>query len=189
MLARRQEASEPRFDPKGGRVKAERWIHALLWAARYKERGLPYSTVMAIPRYDDDAASVDALEKRWDRDKVELRKLGLHIGYRSGDHMAGEGYTLRVEDPPFPDEILEARKTRVPRLTAGERFVQILWVLDKGWRVTVAQLADYLRTDEATVQQDIDCLICCGAGPEPHQMLDIYIEDGYLKKAGPGVYA
>ena len=60
---------------------------------------LPFSEIRGrVSGYDDDA-SEDALEKRFDRDKADLRRLGVPLEFVIEDEFGRSGY--RVEREPW----------------------------------------------------------------------------------------
>lgn len=73
--------------------KRERLMNlvAALFAARDP---LPFREIVGRVVGYDDAAGEDALEKRFDRDKAELRRLGIPVEYVSGEEAARAGYVI-----------------------------------------------------------------------------------------------
>jgi proteasome accessory factor B len=80
-----------------GRIsKRERLMNlvAVLLAAR---EPVPFREIVGnVAGYDDPAAE-EALEKRFDRDKVELRRLGIPVEYAGGDDGGKAGYVIPRE--------------------------------------------------------------------------------------------
>lgn len=75
----------------------EERILNLLSALLVARAPLPFAGICgAVAGYEDDA-SPDALEKRFDRDKAELRSLGVPIEYVADDGFGGAGYRIAKE--------------------------------------------------------------------------------------------
>ena len=55
---------------------------------------VPFSRIRGRVAGYDDPASPEALEKRFDRDKAELRALGVPIVYETSDEHGDEGYRI-----------------------------------------------------------------------------------------------
>jgi proteasome accessory factor B len=55
---------------------------------------VPFSEIRGKVVGYDDAASADAVEKRFDRDKADLRSIGVKIEYVSGDVFGRAGYVI-----------------------------------------------------------------------------------------------
>jgi len=82
--------------------KPERLLNlvAFLLSSR---RSVPFSRIRGRVAGYDDAASPEALEKRFDRDKAELRALGVPIVYDVADEHGEEGYRIPREQYFLPD--------------------------------------------------------------------------------------
>lgn len=64
---------------------------------------VPFSKIKGRVAGYDDGASPEALEKRFDRDKAELRALGVPIVYESVDEHGHEGYRIPREQYFLPE--------------------------------------------------------------------------------------
>lgn len=77
--------------------KRERLMNlvSVLLAAK---RPVPFREIIGKVIGYDDPGSEEALEKRLDRDKTDLRQLGIPIDYVSGEDGGSAGYVVRAED-------------------------------------------------------------------------------------------
>ncbi len=106
---------ESRTDPEGSgdRVeKTERLLNLVscLLAARTP---VPFSDIRGeVVGYDDDA-DAEAMEKRFDRDKAELRALGVPIEYVAMDKHGNSGYGIRKDRYFLPEISLDAEEALV----------------------------------------------------------------------------
>jgi len=82
--------------------KPERLLNlvAFLLSSR---RAVPFSRIRGRVAGYDDPATPEALEKRFDRDKAELRSLGVPIVYETSDEHGEEGYRIPREEYFLPD--------------------------------------------------------------------------------------
>jgi proteasome accessory factor B len=82
--------------------KPERLLNlvAFLLSSR---RAVPFSRIRGRVAGYDDPATPEALEKRFDRDKAELRALGVPIVYEASDEHGEEGYRIPREQYFLPD--------------------------------------------------------------------------------------
>lgn len=81
----------PKKDPK--LVKLERQLNLVSYLLSARAP-VPFSDMRAqVVGYDDDA-SPDAIEKRFDRDKADLRAIGVVIEYRADDPTGQQGYVI-----------------------------------------------------------------------------------------------
>ncbi|MEN8149771.1 MAG: WYL domain-containing protein, partial [Planctomycetota bacterium] len=104
-----------------GLPREERLLNLLaaLLAARTP---LPFREIRGrVSGYDDDA-SEEALEKRFDRDKKDLRKLGVPIEYVADDSYGRSGYLI-PRDRYYLDEISFTNEEGIA-LAAIERAIQ-----------------------------------------------------------------
>jgi len=83
-------------------LKPERLLNlvAFLLSSR---TAVPFSKIKGRVAGYDDAASPEALEKRFDRDKAELRALGVPIVYEAMDEHGHEGYRIPREQYFLPE--------------------------------------------------------------------------------------
>ena len=78
-------------DPKVLKLERQLNLVSFLLSARAP---VPFSKIRGqVVGYDDDA-SPDAVEKRFDRDKADLRSIGVNIEYVSGDVFGRAGYVI-----------------------------------------------------------------------------------------------
>ena len=78
-------------DPKVLKLERQLNLVSFLLSARAP---VPFSEIRGkVVGYDDDA-SADAVEKRFDRDKADLRSIGVDIEYVSGDVFGRAGYVI-----------------------------------------------------------------------------------------------
>lgn len=78
-------------------AKRERLMNLIALLLSAKEP-VPFRDISGRVVGYDDGAGEDALEKRFDRDKADLRTLGLPLSYVPGEHGQGGGYVLRPGD-------------------------------------------------------------------------------------------
>lgn len=93
----------PDTSPAGDRVdKTERLLNLVscLLAARTP---VPFSAIRGAVVGYDDGADGEALEKRFDRDKAELRALGVPIEYVAMDALGNSGYCIRKDRYFLPE--------------------------------------------------------------------------------------
>ena len=85
--------------------KPERLLNlvAFLLSSR---RAVPFARIRGRVAGYDDPATPEALEKRFDRDKAELRSLGVPIVYDPSDEQGEEGYRIPREQYFLPDVCL-----------------------------------------------------------------------------------
>ncbi len=90
-------------DGDGARIaKSERLINLVAFLLS-SHSAVPFSKIKGrVAGYDDDA-SPEALEKRFDRDKAELRALGVPIVYEPLDDRGDEGYRIPREQYFLPE--------------------------------------------------------------------------------------
>ena len=78
-------------DPKVLKLERQLNLVSFLLSARAP---VPFSAIRGrVVGYDDDA-SPDAVEKRFDRDKADLRSIGVNIEYIAGDVFGRAGYVI-----------------------------------------------------------------------------------------------
>lgn len=108
--------------PEGDRIsKPERLLNlvAFLLSSR---NAVPFSEMKGrVTGYDDDATP-EALEKRFDRDKAELRALGVPIVYDPLDEHGHEGYRIPREQYFLPEIRLSVEEAAA--LAVVQRYAQ-----------------------------------------------------------------
>ncbi len=78
-------------DPKVAKLERQLNLVSYLLSARAP---VPFSDIRGrVTGYDDDATP-DAVEKRFDRDKSDLRSIGVEIEYVAGDSFGRAGYVI-----------------------------------------------------------------------------------------------
>lgn len=106
----------------GARIaKTERLLNlvAFLLSSR---TAVPFSKIKGrVSGYDDDATP-EALEKRFDRDKAELRSLGVPIVYDPVDEKGEEGYRIPREQYFLPEIRLSVQEAAA--LAVVQRYAQ-----------------------------------------------------------------
>ena len=76
------------------RVQKRERLMNLVAALLASRKPLPFKEIAGrVVGYDDSAAD-EALEKRFDRDKAELRRLGVPVEYQAGDGVTDSGYVI-----------------------------------------------------------------------------------------------
>lgn len=101
--------------------KTERLLNlvAFLLSSR---TAVPFSKIKGrVAGYDDDATP-EALEKRFDRDKAELRSLGVPIVYDPLDDKGDEGYRIPREQYFLPEIRLDVQEAAA--LAVVQRYAQ-----------------------------------------------------------------
>ncbi len=78
-------------DPKVAKLERQLNLVSYLLSARAP---VPFSDIRAQVKGYDDEASPDAIEKRFDRDKADLRAIGVVIEYTAGDAYGRAGYVI-----------------------------------------------------------------------------------------------
>lgn len=78
-------------DPKVLKLERQLNLVSFLLSARAP---VPFSEIRGKVVGYDDNASADAVEKRFDRDKADLRSIGVNIEYVSGDVFGRAGYVI-----------------------------------------------------------------------------------------------
>jgi len=78
-------------DPKVLKLERQLNLVSFLLSARAP---VPFSDIRGKVVGYDDEASADAVEKRFDRDKADLRSIGVNIEYVSGDVFGRAGYVI-----------------------------------------------------------------------------------------------
>ena len=183
----------PKPAPSGEPVKIpkpERQLNlALHMAAR--SRGIQSSDLLEIPGYNDDA-SADAREKRFDRDKVDMRARGVEVVW-SEDHN-GWSYHLSVTPPePLPEVAdvygpLEEHQVRQLKLTQFERWLHIIYTLECGITPTLEGMAEYLGVKPDVVEKDLQGISLCCCGSAPHEHLDARLVGVRIHLSGPRLF-
>jgi proteasome accessory factor B len=91
-------------DPKVAKLERQLNLVSYLLSARSP---VPFSDMRAqVVGYDDDA-SPDAIEKRFDRDKADLRAIGVVIEYRAEDPTGQPGYVIDKQGYFLPEITLD----------------------------------------------------------------------------------
>jgi predicted DNA-binding transcriptional regulator YafY len=106
----------------GARIaKTERLLNlvAFLLSSR---AAVPFSKIKGRVAGFDDDASPEALEKRFDRDKAELRALGVPIVYEPLDDKGDEGYRIPREQYFLPEIRLSVQEAAA--LAVVQRYAQ-----------------------------------------------------------------
>ena len=80
-----------RGDPKVIKLERQLNLVSYLLSARLPT---PFSEIRKKVMGYDDGATVDAIEKRFDRDKADLRQIGVDIEYVTGDAFGRSGYVI-----------------------------------------------------------------------------------------------
>lgn len=112
----------PGSSAAGDRIaKPERLLNlvAFLLASR---NAVPFSQIRGRVAGYDDGASPEALEKRFDRDKAELRALGVPIVYEPLDEHGHEGYRIPREEYFLPEIRLTVEEAAA--LAVVQRYAQ-----------------------------------------------------------------
>jgi predicted DNA-binding transcriptional regulator YafY len=96
-------SSEPR-DPKVAKLERQLNLVSYLLSARAP---VPFSDIRAQVVGYDDPASPDAIEKRFDRDKADLRAIGVVIEYKADDPSGQPGYVIDKQGYFLPELSLD----------------------------------------------------------------------------------
>jgi predicted DNA-binding transcriptional regulator YafY len=91
-------------DPKVAKLERQLNLVSYLLSARAP---VPFSDIRAQVAGFDDGATPDAVEKRFDRDKAELRAIGVEIEYTPGDPYGRSGYQIDKQGYFLPELQLE----------------------------------------------------------------------------------
>ena len=91
-------------DPKVAKLERQLNLVSYLLSARAP---VPFSDIRAQTVGYDDGASPDAIEKRFDRDKAELRAIGVVIEYTAADPFGRAGYVIDKQGYFLPELALE----------------------------------------------------------------------------------
>src|SRR5262245_46265385 len=78
-------------DPKVAKLERQLNLVSYLLSARAP---VPFSDIRSQVKGYDDEASPDAVEKRFDRDKADLRAIGVVIEYTAADPYGRAGYVI-----------------------------------------------------------------------------------------------
>ena len=102
-------------------AKTERLLNLVAFLLSSRS-AVPFSRIKGrVAGYDDDATP-EALEKRFDRDKAELRALGVPIVYEPLDENGEEGYRIPREQYFLPEVRLSV--TEAAALAVVQRYAQ-----------------------------------------------------------------
>ena len=85
--------------------KPERLLNLVAFLLSSRQ-AVPFSKIRGRVAGYDDPASPEALEKRFDRDKAELRALGVPIVYQTADENGSEGYRIPRDEYFLPEILL-----------------------------------------------------------------------------------
>ena len=99
-MAATREAKDPKV------VKLERQLNLVSYLLSARAP-VPFSDIRAQVAGFDDGATPDAVEKRFDRDKAELRAIGVEIEYTAGDAYGRAGYQIDKQGYFLPELSLE----------------------------------------------------------------------------------
>ena len=91
-------------DPKVAKLERQLNLVSYLLSARAP---VPFSDIRARVVGYDDEASPDAIEKRFDRDKADLRAIGVVIEYKADDPTGQAGYVIDKQGYFLPELTLE----------------------------------------------------------------------------------
>lgn len=112
-LASKRTSSDQGIRPTQKRIsKSERLLNlvAFLLSSRAP---VPFARIKGRVAGYDDAATPEALEKRFDRDKAELRGLGVPIEYLQLDEQGNEGYRIPRDQYFLPEIRLSVQEAAV----------------------------------------------------------------------------
>lgn len=119
-------------------IKREERILNLLSALLAARVPLPFAEIKGRVSGYDDAASPEAIEKRFDRDKSDLRKLGVPIEYVAEDEFGASGYRVKKE-LYFLDEIRFTMEEGIV-LAALQRAAQVGAAVGEGLRSALGKI-------------------------------------------------
>ena len=91
-------------DPKVAKLERQLNLVSYLLSARAP---VPFSDIRAQVVGYDDEASPDAIEKRFDRDKADLRAIGVVIEYKAEDPSGQAGYVIDKQGYYLPELSLD----------------------------------------------------------------------------------
>ena len=97
-------AGEEGKDPKVAKLERQLNLVSYLLSARAP---VPFSDMRAQVVGYDDEASPDAIEKRFDRDKADLRAIGVVIEYKADDPTGQAGYVIDKQGYFLPELVLD----------------------------------------------------------------------------------
>jgi proteasome accessory factor B len=126
---------------------------------------VPFSDIRAQVTGYDDEASPDAIEKRFDRDKADLRAIGVVIEYRADDPSGQAGY------------VIDKQGYFLPELTLDPEDAMLIAVLQRALGVVDDPLGRNLKS--ALAKLTIDSQL-----PEP---LRASVTEQHLLTLGRGV--
>lgn len=95
--------AEPK-DPKVAKLERQLNLVSYLLSARAP---VPFADIRSRVVGYDDEASPDAIEKRFDRDKADLRGIGVVIEYKADDPTGQPGYVIDKQGYFLPEVTLE----------------------------------------------------------------------------------
>jgi predicted DNA-binding transcriptional regulator YafY len=91
-------------DPKVLKLERQLNLVSFLLSARAP---VPFADIRAKVVGYDDEATPDAVEKRFDRDKADLRAIGVSVEYVAGDSFGRAGYVIDRENYYLRETVLE----------------------------------------------------------------------------------
>ena len=97
-------SGDPARDPKVAKLERQLNLVSYLLSARAP---VPFSDMRAQVVGYDDEASPDAIEKRFDRDKADLKAIGVVIEYKADDPSGQQGYVIDKQGYFLPEISLE----------------------------------------------------------------------------------
>lgn len=126
-------------DPKVMKLERQLNLVSFLLSARTP---VPFSEIRGQVVGYDDSASPDAIEKRFDRDKADLRSIGVDIEYVSGDVFGRAGY------------VIDPRGYYLPETTLAPEDAMLLAVLQRTLGVVDDSLGRNLKSALAKLTID-----------------------------------
>jgi proteasome accessory factor B len=134
-------ARDPRDqrDPKVAKLERQLNLVSYQLSARAP---VPFSDIRTQVVGYDDAASPDAVEKRFDRDKADLRAIGVVIEYRAEDPSGHPGY------------VIDKQGYFLPELSLGPEDAMLLAVLQRALGVVDDPLGRNLKSALAKLTID-----------------------------------
>jgi len=119
-------------------IKREERLLNLLSALLAASTPLPFAEIRGRVSGYDDTASPEAIEKRFDRDKTDLRKLGVPLEYIAEDEYGGSGYRVKKE-LYFLDQIRFTMEEGIV-LAALQRATEAGAAVDEGLRSALGKI-------------------------------------------------
>jgi hypothetical protein len=135
------------------------------------DRARPMAAILAeCPGFGDNA-SHSALEKRIDRAKEDFEAIGMRTTHHHLSERDEDGYTIQIDEPEvLPEGCVVS--------SPFERWVNILYHIEIGYRPTVARLAEYLGVDRGIIRQDINAMnMSAGHIRDPNSHLSLWVDE------------